>query len=219
MYGVPRVHSLQTIAMTPTLGALTGSCHSQSVIDTLNSRWGNTGGVIFGQPGDPYADRYNALVSQVASNLIAADTVVLETNRVILEKNDIVAITSEEELSNCPHVMKLPILLYPPVRQLFEEDRIDGYGYKKENLPDEDVYGRLINNGRVQLTGLPEGVPVPEWFEWIWKSDDPELSEEDLERIEATRGWLDMWLLEQMGPKGMKKDPTEPSQRIRKKRK
>lgn len=218
MFGA-RVHSLQTIAMTPTLGALTGSCHSQSVIDTLNSKWGNTGGVIFGQPGDPYMDRYKALTSQIVDNLVSAGNIVAETNAVILQRNEITPIINEEDLSTCSPAMQLPILMYAPVRELFEADRIDGYGFKKENLPEEDVFGRLINNGRIELTGQVKGEKKPEFYEWLWKSDDPDLTEKDLEYIEATRGWLDTWLLEQMAPGGTRKDPTDPAQKIRKKKK
>jgi hypothetical protein len=44
------------------------------------------------------------------------------------------------------------------------------------------------------------------------------LSEEDLEAIEKTRGWIDSWLMNEMRPGGEYRDPTDPSNKISKKK-
>lgn len=212
-----RVFEIQSLSMTPTLGALVGTCGSQTVIDNLNQMYGSSGGVIFGQQGNPYQDRYSILMGQLATNLEAADTVVRETTAVLLAPDVIKPILSEEALRACPVSMQLPILMYAPIRGLMQDDRIFGYGFEKENLPEEDVFGRLINNGRVQLTGLAKDEKIPDYLVWTWKTSDPYLTDVELEHIDATRSWLDQWLFDEMAVGGKYRDPTDPSLTIKKK--
>jgi hypothetical protein len=196
--------------MVPSLGAMLGSVHSSDVLDRLNMASG--GGVIFGQPGDPLKDRYKYLRETLSSNLALADQIVEQTRQVILEPDRLSPITNVEALYDVPKAMRLPILMFEPVRTLLQEGRINGYDIDPDNLPDEDVYGRLINNGKVDISsGATEMV-------WEWKSDDPALSEEDLEAIEKTRGWIDSWLMNEMRPGGEYRDPTDPSNKISKKK-
>lgn len=211
MFGGVTVRSIQQLSMIPSLGAMLGNVHSNDVLDRLNMASG--GGVIFGQPGDPFRDRYKYLKEQLSSNLALADKVVERTRVLITEPQKLVPITSEDSLYEVPQSMQLPILMYEPVRQLLEEGRISGYDIDPANLPDEDVYGRLVNNGKVELTQDE----INE-FTWEWRTDDPELTEEDLEAIEQTRGWIDSWLLNEMQPGGEYRDPTDPSNKISKKK-
>lgn len=211
MFGNVTVRSIQQLSMIPSLGAMLGNVHSNDVLDRLNMASG--GGVIFGQPGDPWRERYKHLKEQLSSNLALADKIVERTRVLITEPQKLVPITSEEALYEVPQSMQLPILMYEPVRQLLEEGRISGYDIDPANLPDEDVYGRLVNNGKVELTQDE----INE-FIWEWRTDDPELTEEDLEAIEQTRGWIDSWLLNEMQPGGEYRDPTDPSNKISKKK-
>lgn len=211
MFGNVTVRSIQQLSMIPSLGAMLGNVHSNDVLDRLNMASG--GGVIFGQPGDPWRERYKHLKEQLSSNLALADKIVERTRVLITEPQKLVPITSEEALYEVPQSMQLPILMYEPVRQLLEEGRISGYDIDPANLPDEDVYGRLVNNGKVELTQDE----INE-FTWEWRTDDPELTEEDLEAIEQTRGWIDSWLLNEMQPGGEYRDPTDPSNKISKKK-
>lgn len=211
MFGNVRVRSIQQLSMVPSLGAMLGSVHSNDVLDRLNMASG--GGVIFGQPGDPLRERYQNLRAQLANSLMLADRIVERTRQVIFEPERMVPITCVDDLYNVPQVMQLPILMYEPVRTLLEEGRISGYDIDPKNLPDEDVYGRLINNGKVELGQDKDGE-----FVWLWRTDDPVLTDADLEAIEATRGWIDSWLLNEMKPGGDYRDPTDPSNKISKKK-
>ena len=203
------------VLITPSLSSLLGTNASSDVLTYLNNQYGSQGGVIFGQPGDPLADSFNNLMNVVTQQLVQTDQIVQDTVTAVEQPYMIRAITSEEQLYHTPVSMQLPILMYAPVRKLFEEDRIYGYGYDKTCLPDEDVFGRLIDNGSVVFNpDHYEDKKIPEYITEEWKTDDPILSEEELEDIEKTRAFVMRYLQEQMKEGGDMRDPTDPSNRI-----
>ena len=211
MYIAPLAEAL----ITPSLGSLLGTSASADVLSYLNQQYGNQSGVVFGQPGDPLADRFNSLMTLVQTQLVDTNTMVQQTTIAVANPLQIRAITSEEQLYNTPVSMQLPILMYQPIRELFEQDRIYGYGFCKENLPDEDVFGRLIDNGKVTLNkNFYEDGKIPDYMEEEWKSTDPRLNFDELDAIEETREWVLKYLREQMREDGEMRDPTDPSNKI-----
>ena len=99
--------------------------------------------------------------------------------------------------------MQLPILLDPEVLQLLKQGRIDGFGYSYEQLKDvEDVYGRYINNGLCEcvqeaLQKDPEtGETYIETEEVFW-SDDPQFTEDEIDKMAATREFIKLYILSQ----------------------
>lgn len=211
MMGGVVVHNIRSLSMMPSLGAMIGSTHSSEVLERLNMASG--GGVIFGQPGDPIRDRYQALKTVLMDNLSLADTAVTQIRETVVHPDRMVPITSVEAVQNIPPCMKLPFVMYDPIRTLLQDGRIDGFGIDPRFLLEEDVYGRLINNGKVDISAGDKE------FIWLWRTDDPKVTEEDLEAVEATRGWIDRWLLKEMQPGGTYRDPTDPSNKISKKKK
>lgn len=203
------IHNIRSLSMMPSLGAMIGSTHSSEVLERLNMASG--GGVIFGQPGDPIRDRYQFLTSVLMDNLNLADEVMTRTRQVIAEPQKMIPITSAEAVQTMPPCMQIPFVMYEPIRTLLQDGRIYGFGIDPRFLPDEDVHGRLIANGKVS-TGDKELV-------WEWRTDDPKLTDEDLEAIEQTRGWIDRWLVAEMQPGGTYRDPTDPSNKISKRKK
>lgn len=206
---------LVQLDITPPLGAITGSLASNTILDQINAKWGNPTGVIFGQPGDPYADRYHAL-NTLMGNVRSSELAVQQVVEVINHPNRYRPITCQEELRTTPVSMQLPILMYQPVRTLFEDERIQGYGFEKENLPAEDFYGRLIHNGEAKMLPSYPGEELPEDITWAFDGMDPDLDWDDLDAIETTRNYIDSWLQEQMGPGGDRLDPTDISNKISK---
>lgn len=204
--------------MTPTLGAITGCLGSNAILDQINKKWGNPTGVIFGQPGDPYADRYQAL-NQLMGNVRSVESAVQKVVEIINDPLKLRPIVCEEDLRFTSVSMQLPILMYQPVRSLFEDDRISGWGYEKENLPQEDFYGRLIHNGEAKMLPSYPGEVLPEDIVWEYNGMDPDLDWDDLDAIEVTRGYVDSWLLSQLGPGGDRTDPTDLSNKISKAKK
>ena len=211
MYIAPIAEAL----ITPSLGSLLGTSASSDVLTYLNNQYGSQGGVIFGQPGDPLADQFNNLMNVVTSQLIQTERVVQAATQAIAEPYKIQAITSEEQLYNIPVSMQLPILMYAPIRELFEQDRIYGYGFHKECLPEEDVFGRLIDNGNVVFNpNFYDDKKIPEYITEEWRTTDPRLTDEELEDIARTREFVVQYLREQMKDGGEMRDPTDPSNKI-----
>ena len=209
MFGGVQVHSLQMLSMIPSIGSMLGTGHSAAVLEKLQSQSG--GQVIFGQEGDPVAERYQSMCRLINEQLASANQALAQVRQSVLCPNEYVAIQSIDDLYNVAPCMQEAIVMYRPVRELLEDGRISGYGISPSNLPNEDVYGRLINNGRTDTTTKKE-------LEWYWRTDDPKLTEADLEAIEQTRGWIDRFLLEQMEVGGDWKDPTDPANTISKKK-
>ena len=203
--------------MTPSLGAMLGTSCNPEVLAEINAESG--GGVIFGQVGDPYAERYRNIRLQL-EQLDLVNLVVNRTAQAIQNPDVYMAVTCVDDAYAVPECMKLPIVLYQPVRALLEENRIFGYGIKPENLPKEDVFGRLLDNGKATLD---EGIRTEEGYEatfvWEWSSDDPKVTEDDLDKIKETREWLDFFLREQMKADGDWRDPTDPGNTISRKAK
>jgi len=130
------------------------------------------------------------------------------------DANTIRPLTSLEDLINPPPVMILPIVTFKPIRKLLEEGRIDGYGINPQYLPEEDVYDRLINNGKVDdilNSLLPKKNKETDETEYyiihrnVITSEDPDLTFEELDAIEETREFL----LEVL--RTTQVDPTNPS--------
>ena len=129
------------------------------------------------------------------------------------DSNTIRVLSSLEDLLNPPPAMILPIVTFKPIRKLLEDGRVDGYGINAQHLPDEDVYDRLINNGKVDdvLDNLfPRKLENGETEYYImnknmFTSEDPDLTFEELDAIEETREFL----LEVL--RTTQVDPTNPS--------
>ena len=97
----------------------------------------------------------------------------------------------------------MAILMYEPVRMAFQEGRVEGFGYNPESLPEEDVYGRMIENFTcrdVAAASDEEGYyPISATL----YSDDPDLTDDELFAIRSTRRFIRDKIL-----KGTDRDPT-----------
>jgi len=208
-----QVCRMETLQAMPTLGALVGTVASASTINNFNAQFGGDQAVLFGQTGDPLKERYLNLQA-VFNNVIVPTqerVIMLEAKA---EEPVYKAVESEYDLRHVSDNMKLPILMHEPVRELFKEDRIYGYGFDKRNLPEEDVYGRLLDNNSANFNSKED---IPEWMYATHLSSDPEIPLEALDAIAETRKFVDEWLANQMGPEGSMLDPTDLDNSIKRK--
>lgn len=199
------VRPIVSCSMTPDAGMLFGNRGNQAIVDSINSRWSATG-VIFGSESDPFANRF-ADFNRAFIN-VARDTVDLlnETYSFIMDRNIIVPINTHKSLMAVPVCMQRNILTYEPIRAMFNNDLIHGWGVNPDSLPDEDVVGRMLNIGYMgpdPITGI-----VPDEAVWIWKSTDPSYSREELEDLAEARGYIDTYIAEQLETDGGLLDPT-----------
>jgi hypothetical protein len=199
------VRPILQVTSTPDASMLLGGRGNAEIVNKINSRWSNTG-VIFGSNADPFADRF-AEFNRAFVNT-ARDTAHLldNTSSFILNNEPIRTITSADALAYVPAAMYLPILTYAPIRELFEQDKLYGWGINKADLPETDEFGRLINNGYIgpdPLTG-----ELPEYYEWVARSTDPEFTMEELEDMAASREFIDSFIMGQL-ESGQLQDPTD----------
>jgi hypothetical protein len=112
--------------------------------------------------------------------------------RKLMYSDEIKRLINEQDFQYVPPKMELPILMYKPVKRLLKQGRIDGFGYNPKALDDvEDVYGRLIDNGK--CNNPIEQIEEKGYFvtEHTFKLDDPDLTFEELDMIEETRKYVD----------------------------
>ena len=135
------------------LGVFAGATGMRDVIDHMNATWRASGsGVIFGE--GVFGDRYRAfreLISDRQDEIIKSEEASIQA---VTCPDKFQVIDSQEALMHVPLCMHIPILTYAPVRKLYDEGMLRGWDVKPEDMPDEDVVGRLINNGRSVLTIL-----------------------------------------------------------------
>jgi hypothetical protein len=76
------------------------------------------------------------------------------------------------------------------MRDLLINDRVYGYGIHNEDLPCEDYWERLIDNG----VATPENPVCRHTFE----SGDPYVQPEDIQKVKDTRWFIDVFLDEEL---------------------
>ncbi len=175
---------------SPSMGALLGTSASSEVLQEINNRQGAT---FFGS-------RYDAVNDSFMQNIIApmrqSEMTLKNMSAAMLNPDQIISLVEPEHYTNIPASMHMPILLYAPVRDLLRRGRIDGFGYDEEQLPEEDIYERLLNNGHIQslsdaYTSKDSDIVT---FHWDINSHDPELSVNDRDAIRETREYVDYLL-------------------------
>lgn len=204
MYVLPMV----SLPSAVPLGAFTANTGMQAIIDEMNTTWRNaSGGVIFGQ--GVFGDRYRAFTEMVTARDKEVVAIVEKSVRTVLNPNVIVPIESQKDLENVPQCMYMPILTYAPVRKLFDQGMLDGWGVKWEDLPQEDVVGRMIENGSFHSDN-EEWMKDPEsGVSYVVKTGDPDYTIQQLMDIQTTREFIDTWLEDQMSPDGDHLDLTD----------
>ena len=182
------------------LGSLVGTIGNDSLLRSINDELHNSD--FFNSVGDMLSKGREMFVNNIVRPIqLIGDAVKNIVGRFEVDER-FVAVTSEDLLRKVPTCMQECFLQYAPIRKLFDEGRIFGFGWTA--VPEGDAYGRLINNGTVNnvLEAMDENDEVD--FEWTFKSTDPNLSYEELEDIEETRRYIEKLLAE------TEIDPTDP---------
>ena len=182
-----RIHD--TIEITsagtmPSLDMLLGARASSDVFDSINAQGYKS---VFGSDFDHMRQEFH---SRHITPMDVLNFEISRTVNMLLNPDHIRLLTSIEDLRSIPTSMEMPILLYAPVRALFEEGRVEGFGYDPDYLPQEDVYGRMIDNFAcedVAAASDDEGFYEIEATMW---SDDPELEDDELYAIRRTRQYI-----------------------------
>ena len=188
------------------LGCFTGQFGNRAVIEELNNTWQNSGGsgVLFGQ--DAFGDRFRAFSSIITAQADEIKNTVLRTVEATTCPNKFQFITCPDDLYNVPICMYVPLLTDPRIRPYFEAGKLDGWGLTPQDLPTEDVAGRLIKNGSFDTSDPNYSREAP--VEWTFQTGDPNYTLEELEAIETSRDFICSFLEEQLGDEGENIDFT-----------
>lgn len=191
---------LQVLQRPLSAGILMGDQGSMRTIQSINSLYNTTGAAVYSEAGQAHYEMVQQSISNIVRKLVTA-------NDMLRSITDYRAITEPDQLCYVPETMWLPILTMPEIRELHQAGKVYGFGVPVDAVPKEDVYGRLINNGRVEIVGYKDN-PEEIFQEWTMYTDDPELSWSDLDNIEASRTFIRGMLAEQ-SRSGDQLDPTD----------
>lgn len=182
-----RFHDTVTIATghsMPSLGTLIGSRVSNEVFESINSHnHASFFGGEFDHMREEFFNRYVRPMEQL--NLDISRTV-----NALLNPDHFRILESVEDFRSIPPCMEMAITLFEPVRQGIVEGRMEGFGYDPLTLPDEDIYGRIIDNFSCDdvLTASDEDGRYD--ISATMYSDDPDLSPDELYAILKTRNYI-----------------------------
>lgn len=167
-----------------TAGALLGTTGSAELVDSINA---SLGGSMFSDTMNAFRDIRNSFVETVIRPIQMGYNAVSQLANVLMNPDVIRPLITEADFKAVPPCMYEAIVMFPPVRSLLTQGRISGFGFDPEFLPEEDVWGRLIENGTCHdvLSSADENGDV--WLEWHYKSTDPDVTVDELEAVEATR--------------------------------
>lgn len=187
----------------PSPGALLGTRGSAQLLQTINDSLGNSN--FFDSAQNVYRSVSNAFIENIVQPMREMGQALQHVSRTLFNPDEYRVLETQEDFLYAPPCMHLPIVMYAPMRKLLEQGRIDGYGYDPDNLPEEDVYGRLCNNGTVAdvLEACGENDSCDLVYEW-W-DDDPDLSPDEIAAVARTREMIDHILA------ATKWDPTSPN--------
>lgn len=166
-------------------GALLGTTGTSELVSSINSSLG--GSNFLSGLSQTFHDIRNSFMENVIRPIQMGRQAISKRVNLLLNPDVIRPLIEEADFRSVPPSMFLPIVMYPPVRSLLEQGRISGFGFDPDNLPEEDVYGRLINNGTVDDVLGAADKDGQVWFTWEWWSTDPDLSFDELGAIERTR--------------------------------
>lgn len=175
------------------LGCLLGTAGRQELISSINQQCG--GASFFGSEMDPYRSSYATFMNTIVRPLKDARMGLNGIKNTLTNVDAFRSIDSVEKLEQgIPACMRVPILLYKPMRKMLEEDRIDGFGIKASDLPDEDMYGRMIANGTIDIHSTNIDKEGKFTLESTYVTTDPVVTSDELDNIEDTRTFIDKFL-------------------------
>lgn len=174
------------LGANPSLSSIIGSVGTDSLLKTINTELNNSN--FFGSIDDIISKGRTMFIE---NHIRPIQTIGNTLKNVVdmMEYDDTYRdITCEEDLKSIPSCMHDSILRYKPVKKLFDQSRIFGFGW--DYVPEEDCYGRLINNGTVE--DVREAMNGKGEYEltYHFESTDPDLSFEELESIRVTREYI-----------------------------
>ncbi len=168
-------------------GAIVGTSLSSAHLNLLNQKLG--GSIYFDNIGESLSNGYKSFVNNFVKPYTTALTSVKNMFAGTINVSGIITIDNTDVLSRIPMEMHMPILQYQPVRQLFDQGRVFGFGY--DEIPPDDPYGRVISNGCI--SDIQDNMDKDGYntTAWVYEQGDPVLSIDEIDALRDTREYID----------------------------
>lgn len=179
------------------------SCSGQQIFDQINQacQGQNT---FFGSAADPLRDQHQQFIKAFVRPTIQVMEELQKPVAKIVDDDYIRPLLVVDDFFDVPPSMQVPILNLAPARELFDEGRIDGFGYNPEEVPFDESYERLAMNGVISRTLNPD----EEYMVWETSSLDPKLTPDEEMALYQTRCSIEEILERTL------LDPTDPENTI-----
>ena len=172
----------------PDVGNMVGTSLSGGHLSQLNAALG--GSIYFDNADDVLFKSRQMFIKNRIEPFRNIGNVISSALAGIINTDGYHPITSKKMLDKIPPLMTLPIMQYAPVRKLFDQGRI--YGFGLEEVPAGDPYGRICSNGCVE--DVAENMKHNNgWLElrYEYHASDPDITFEDMDAIVDTRQYID----------------------------
>lgn len=179
------------------------SCSGQQIFDQINQNQQGQNS-FFGSKDDPLRDQHHQFITAFVQPTIQTMQELVKPVAQIIDDDYIRPLLFVDDFFDVPKSMEIPILQLAPVRELFDEGRIDGFGYNPEDVPYDESYERLAMNGVISRTENPDA----EYMTWKTSSFDPKLTPDEELALYQTRNAICEILAETL------LDPTDPENTI-----
>jgi len=198
---------MQTSQTFQKMGSLYGGIVSNETIRNVNKRWMGGKELFFGTEKDPLREQYLSFTNTIKKEEMRTRLSFDDLEEAISPTEKLKAISSDDDLWNINDRMRECCIMQPSLRELLKDDSIYGWGYEYDDLPEEDVIGRMISNGEWSSHDDDDDNELVRFF----SSHDPDLSDEELDCIQISRDYIDSFLDKE---KLSRKDPTSHCGRI-----
>ena len=188
-----QIRELQLNTNILSLGSLLGSSGQQDLINNLNAQCG--GGSFFGSINDPFRTGFESFMSTVIEPIRMVQQTLAATATQLLKPDRYRPIVNEKELENgIPPCMQLGIIYHAPIRQMLDEERIDGFGIDPKTLEDDDPFESILTSGHVEIHSDFLGANGEYEVSYRENTTDPSLTTDEIESLRATREYIDLYV-------------------------
>lgn len=189
---------------TQFISGILGSVSTSDLLDRINNKLQSCVNENFNHVRDIITKGKEYFVNNIIQNQLNIQRTIRNTLESIFKNDDeiIKPLIKDDDFKNVPKCMYEPILTFRPIRELHKENRIFGFGLDYQDVPNRDVYAKLIHNGTCKDVDYKLENNKEIRCISIWSTNDPDLTLDDIDNIEITR-WKILELLEK------KIDPTD----------
>lgn len=168
----------------PSLGILLGTRASSDVFNTINA---NGHASLF---GSDYAHMHQDFYERHVRPVNSLNFELERTVNMIMNPDRFRILNTMDDFKSIPTCMEMAILCFEPVRSLAMHGQVEAFGYNPDTLPEEDMFGRLIDNFTCEDVGEVADNEGYYTVSGTLYSDDLDMSDDELYAVRRTREFI-----------------------------